>query len=36
VWEVLKYLPNPPDVFLIDVLFAKVGLLGSINCPNDP
>lgn len=36
VWEVLKYLPNPPDVFLIDTLFAKVGLLGRINCPNDP
>jgi len=36
VKEVLKYLPNKPDVFLIETLFAKVGLLGSINCLNSP
>lgn len=31
VLEVLKYLPNPPNLFLIDKLLANVGLLGSIN-----
>ena len=34
VWEVLKYLPKPPDRFLINQLLANVGLLGSINCPS--
>ena len=31
VLEILKYLPRPPERFLIDQLFAKVGLLGCIN-----
>ncbi|MEM9777027.1 MAG: hypothetical protein AAF902_20785 [Chloroflexota bacterium] len=31
VLEILKYLPRPPEQFLIDQLFAKVGLLGCIN-----
>lgn len=35
VWEVLKYLPNPPDLFFIHQLFAKVGLLGSVNGNNN-
>jgi len=31
VLEILKYLPKPPERFLIDQLFAHVGLLGCIN-----
>lgn len=36
VLEILKYLPRPPERFLIDQLFAKVGLLGCINGLSKP
>ena len=36
VLEVLKYLPKPPDRFLIHQLFSKVGLLGRINVLSSP
>lgn len=36
VLEVLKYLPKPPKRILINQLFAKIGLLGSINSFSKP
>lgn len=33
VEETLKFLPLPPDPFLIEELFAKVGILGGIHPP---
>jgi len=36
VLEILKYLPRPPERFLIDQLFPKVGLLGCINGLSNP
>lgn len=36
VLEILKYFPKPPERFLIDQLFANVGLLGCINGLREP
>ena len=33
VQETLKFLPLPPEPFLIEELFAKVGILGGIHPP---
>jgi putative transposase len=34
VLEILKFLPRPPELFLIEDLFANVGLLGGIHPPS--
>jgi hypothetical protein len=36
VSELLKLLPETPNELLIDDFFAKIGVLGRINCPSSP